>query len=145
MSKPLCLVMLLLLSAFCGISYAGEEEQQKADSAVTDTSRFIVLDKGVDTINVSKYPKDMQERYALVKTKCSQCHSLARVINSSYALPDEWSRYVKRMRRKPSSHISSDEAKAIFDFLAFDSQQRKADLIKKKLSEAQKATEKKKE
>jgi hypothetical protein len=144
MTKPLRLALLCLLSTFwCGILQAAGDDQKKADTAATDTSSFIAIDKGLDTINVSSYPKDMQTSYKLVKTKCSQCHKLARVINSDYALPDEWSRYVKRMRRKPSSNISSDEAKAIYEFLTFDSQKRKADLIKKKLAESQKATDKK--
>ena len=57
--------------------------------------------------------------------KCSQCHKLSRPINSDYALPDEWSRYIKRMMNKPGSGISSAEGKKIYEFLTYDSSVRK--------------------
>ncbi|RME29395.1 MAG: hypothetical protein D6800_02735 [Candidatus Zixiibacteriota bacterium] len=78
----------------------------------------------------------MQKKYELVKVKCSHCHTLARVINSNYALPDEWKRYIKRMRHKPGSGIKKKEAKQIWEFLVYDSKVRKKDLIKQKMAEA---------
>ena len=53
--------------------------------------------------------------------KCSQCHKLSRPINSDFALPDEWSRYVHRMMNKPGSGIDSGAGKKIYDFLVYDS------------------------
>jgi hypothetical protein len=39
---------------------------------------------------------------------------------------DIWQRYVKRMMSKPGCEISDAEGKAVYKFLAYDSQQRKA-------------------
>ena len=68
--------------------------------------------------------------------KCSQCHKLSRPINSDYALPDEWSRYIKRMMYKPGSGISSAEGKKIFEFLVYDSSIRKKAMVDEKLAKA---------
>ena len=90
------------------------------------------LDKGPQTIDVSSYPEELQQKYELFAERCSKCHTLARPINSDYALAEEWSRYVKRMMRKPGSGIAPKEAKQIFEFLAYDSSVRKKELIEKK-------------
>lgn len=97
--------------------------------------RIAAYDKGPATIDVSKYPPEMQEDYKLFSKKCTHCHTLARPINSEFALPDEWSRYVKRMMHKPDSQISADEAKKIYEFLVYDSKIRKKDLYDKKMKE----------
>jgi hypothetical protein len=97
--------------------------------------RIAQYDKGPATIDVSKYPTEMQENYKLFNKKCTQCHTLARPINCEFALEDEWERYVKRMMRKPNSGISSAEAKKIFEFLAYDSKTRKKELYEKRLKE----------
>ena len=39
---------------------------------------------------------------------------------------DIWERYVKRMMSKPGCEISKEEGKAVYRFLAYDSQQRKS-------------------
>lgn len=95
-------------------------------------------DKGPDTIDVSKYPKAQQDAYQVFSEKCSRCHTLARPINSEYALPEEWTTYVFMMRHKPRSGIDDAAQKTITDFLIYDSSVRKKDLIAKKLA-AQKA------
>lgn len=97
--------------------------------------RIAAYDKGPATIDVGKYPAAMQADYKVFAQKCSHCHTLARAINCDFALPDEWERYVKRMMRKPNSEISAAEAKAIFEFLAFDSKTRKKDMYERKLKE----------
>ncbi len=97
--------------------------------------RIAAYDKGPATIDVSKYTAEMQQNYKIFAKKCTHCHTLARPINSDYALPDEWSRYVKRMMRKPDSQISADEAKKIYEFLVYDSQIRKKALYDKKMKE----------
>jgi len=97
--------------------------------------RIAAYDKGPATIDVSKYPPEMQENYKLFSKKCTHCHTLARPINSDFALPDEWSRYVKRMMRKPDSQISADQAKKIYEFLVYDSKNRKEALYDKKMKE----------
>lgn len=100
--------------------------------------RIAAYDKGPATIDVSKYPGDMQARYKTFAAKCSKCHTLARAINSDFALEDEWERYVKRMMRKPGSDISSAQGKEIFEFVAYDSKTRKKALYERKLKEAPK-------
>ena len=94
--------------------------------------RLASFDDGVATIDVSSYPEEMQQNYQVFAAKCSQCHTLARPINSDYALSAEWSRYVKRMMRKPGSGITPKDGKAIFEFLVYDSSVRKEELIREK-------------
>jgi len=83
------------------------------------------FEKGPATIDVSKYPDGIKENYEVFSTKCTQCHKLSRPINSDYALPEEWSRYIKRMMHKPGSGIGAGDGKKIFDFLVYDSSIRK--------------------
>ena len=94
------------------------------------------FEKGPATIDVSKYPQGIQENYEVFSTKCSQCHKLSRPINSDYAIPEEWSRYIKRMMHKPGSGISAGDGKKIFDFLAYDSSIRKKKMLDEKLAKA---------
>jgi cytochrome c5 len=94
------------------------------------------FEKGPATIDISKYPDGIKENYEVFSTKCSQCHKLSRPINSDYALPEEWSRYIKRMMHKPGSGISAGDGKKIFDFLAYDSSVRKKKMVDEKLAKA---------
>ena len=81
-------------------------------------------DKGPATINVSSYPPAQQQAYKLFVNKCSQCHTIARPINTSMTRT-EWMMYVKRMMHKPNSGIDNIQGKEIFEFLAYDQQMRK--------------------
>ena len=94
------------------------------------------FEKGPATVDVSKYPDGIKENYEVFSSKCSQCHKLSRPINSDYAVPEEWSRYIKRMMRKPGSGISAGDGKKIFDFLAYDSSVRKKKMLDEKLAKA---------
>jgi cytochrome c5 len=94
------------------------------------------FEKGAATVDVSKYPDGIKENYEVFSTKCSQCHKLSRPINSDYAMPEEWSRYIKRMMHKPGSGISAGDGKKIFDFLAYDSSVRKKKMLDEKLAKA---------
>lgn len=98
--------------------------------------RIAAYDKGPATIDVSKYPPEIQAGYKVFANKCVKCHTIARAINCDFALDEEWERYVKRMMRKPGSEIGSAEGKQIFEFLAYDSKTRKKTLYEKKLKEA---------
>ena len=80
----------------------------------------------------------MQEAYKVFASKCSKCHTLARPINSPYAIPEEWERYIKMMMRKPGSGIDPKSAKTIYEFLKYDSQVRKKKLYERKLKERKK-------
>ena len=99
-------------------------------------ARIERFEKGPATIDVSKYPQGIQENYEVFSTKCTQCHKLSRPINSDYAVPEEWSRYIKRMMHKPGSGISAGDGKKIFDFLAYDSSIRKKKMLDDKLAKA---------
>jgi len=81
-------------------------------------------DKGPDKVNVSSYPADQQKNYKLFTDKCSKCHTIARPINTSMTKA-EWERYVKRMMHKPNSGIGDSQGKAIYEFLAYDQENRK--------------------
>jgi len=131
------LIAILALTLFLFSFQVMAEDKEPADS-----SGFEAVDSGVDTIDISGYKEGMAAKYEVVKAKCGECHSMARVINSNYALPDEWKRYIKRMRRKPGAKIKKSEAKDIWEFLVYDSKQRKSDLIKQKLAKEDSASQK---
>lgn len=108
--------------------------------------RPLPFDKGPDKIDVSTYPKEMQDIYKNVfKKKCSKCHTIARPINAPFALPEEWKRYIKKMMKKPGSAINPIAGKKIYKFLVYDSKIRKKDIIEKKLREKEEAKKKAKE
>jgi hypothetical protein len=121
--------ILLGVAAFAAIG-AGFALAQAVDP------RIAVYDKGPATINVSTYPSGVQQDYAVFTQKCSQCHKLSRPINSDFALPDEWSRYVHRMMSKPGSGIDSGSGAKIYDFLVYDSSVRKKAMVDAKLAKA---------
>ncbi len=86
-------------------------------------------DLGPAEVDVSSYPKKQQENYQIFAKTCSQCHTLARPINSPYVGRKTWKRYVERMHLKTkvvsSAVISPEDEKAIVDFLSYDAQLRK--------------------
>jgi len=99
--------------------------------------RILKYDKGPSKIDVSKYPPDIQKKYAVFTKKCSSCHTIARPINCDYVLEEEWDRYIHRMMRKAGpSLISPDDGKQIFEFLVYDSKTRKKAMYDKKSAEA---------
>lgn len=112
---------------------AGFALAQALDAATQ--ARVERFEKGPATINVSKYPAGIQEGYAVFSQKCVQCHKLSRPINSDYALPDEWSRYIHRMMNKPGSGIGGGDGKKIYDFLVYDSSVRKKAMLDQKLAQ----------
>ena len=88
-------------------------------------ARIAEFDKGTATVDVSAYPKLIKDDYRVFAQHCSVCHTLARPINSDFALPDEWSRYVKRMMFKPGSMINAKDAKKIYTFLVYEGHARR--------------------
>ena len=105
------------------------------DDAPVDP-RILAYDKGPATIDVSKYPPNIQAEYKLFAKKCVKCHTLARPINCELALDSEWEAYLKRMMRKAGTFISADEGKQIYEFLSYDTKIRKKALYEKKLKES---------
>ena len=127
-------VLLLGVAALVllGAGVARAEDQLDAETK----ARIERFEKGPATVDVSKYPQAIQDNYELFSHKCSQCHKLSRPINSDYATPDEWSRYIKRMMFKPGSNISTADGKKIYEFLAYDSSIRKKTMLDDKLAKA---------
>ncbi len=117
-----------------GASGAARAADENLDAATK--ARIERFEKGPASVDVSKYPEGIKEDYEVFSEKCSQCHKLSRPINSDYALPDEWSRYIKRMMHKPGSGISAGEGKKIYDFLVYDSSVRKKSMLDEKLAKA---------
>jgi hypothetical protein len=129
-TKLTMLVLSAAFVAFAGARMVGAEQQMDAETK----ARVERFEKGPATIDVSKYPDGIKENYEVFSTKCTQCHSLSRPINSDYATPDEWSRYIKRMMHKPGSGIGASDGKKIYDFLVYDSSIRKRAMLDDKLS-----------
>jgi len=129
-STTLCGVAALTLSG-AGLCRATAQELDAETKARVE--RF---EKGPATVDVSKYPQPIQDNYEVFSQKCTQCHKLSRPINSDYALPDEWSRYIKRMMNKPGSGIGSGEGKKIYEFLVYDASVRKKAMVDEKLAKA---------
>ena len=135
MKKMFCFRVCLLAATALALVWAGAARAEDTLDAATK-ARIEAFEKGPATIDISKYPAALKDNYDLFSQKCTQCHKLSRPINSDYCLPSEWSRYVKRMMRKPGSGISSSEAKAIYEFLAYDSSVRKKAAVDAKLAAA---------
>ena len=130
----------LILAVFCMTTFV-LTAARAADVPLDPETQARVerFEKGAATIDVSKYPEGIKDNYQVFSEKCTQCHKLSRPINSDYALPDEWSRYVKRMMHKPGSGISNAEGKQIYEFLVYDSSIRKKAMVDEKLAKAQPA------
>jgi hypothetical protein len=124
---PWVLSALLLLSAR---ALAAAEEKLDPETK----ARIERYEKGPSTIDVSAYPALMKANYEVFREKCAQCHKLNRPVNSDFALPGEWSRYVKRMMFKPGSNISAGAGKKIYTFLVYDSAVRKKAMVDEKLA-----------
>ena len=120
-----------LLLGRTGVARAADEPLDAETKARVE--RF---EKGPATIDVSKYPEGIRDNYEVFSQKCTQCHHLSRPINSDYALPAEWDRYIHRMMHKPGSGIGGADAKKIFDFLVYDSSIRKKTMVDEKLAKA---------
>ena len=127
---------LLFSAAALALTAAGLCRATAQDLDPETKARVERFEKGPATVDVSKYPQGIQDNYEVFSQKCTQCHKLSRPINSDYALPDEWSRYIKRMMNKPGSGISSGEGKKIYEFLVYDSSVRKKAMVDEKLAKA---------
>lgn len=112
MHKAICII------AIAGLSFPLMLAAQSSGNVT------LPQDKGPAKIDVSSYPADQQKAYKVFADKCSKCHTIARPINTTMPRPD-WERYVKRMMHKPNSGISDSQGKTIFEFLAYDQENRK--------------------
>lgn len=155
MNKKLIWIAGVIVGMTFGTLAVNSQEKKSSDTAQTEKEKALKHpypnDLGPDKVDISKYPKDIQEGYKLMQAKCGTCHSPARVINSQFLELKEdeitaakknqpemfkdkfvwqiesgiWQRYVRRMMAKPGCDISSDEGRKIWRFIAEDSKQRK--------------------
>ena len=132
-TKLSSVILTVAALALTGVGAARAADDQLDPETKARVERF---EKGPATIDISKYPDGIKDNYEVFSTKCAQCHKLSRPINSDYARPDEWSRYIKRMMNKPGSGISSTEGKKIYEFLTYDSSIRKKAMLDEKLAKA---------
>ena len=77
-----------------------------------------------DTLDVSRYPDDIQAAYKVFAVRCSRCHTLARPLNARISDPKHWVRYVARMRLNSASGISAKDGETILRFLLYYMYQR---------------------
>jgi len=68
--KRAIVAAVLSVIALAGFVRAIAQEQEKE---VPVDARILAYDKGPATINVSKYPPDMQAKYKLFAKKCTNC------------------------------------------------------------------------
>jgi hypothetical protein len=91
-------------------------------------------DLGPAAIDASGYPAERRASYPLFAKTCSQCHTLARAINSPLISREQWAPFVDRMHLRaagrPWSDFTPEEAAAILDFLVHDSRVRKVERAK---------------
>jgi len=80
-------------------------------------------------LDPSGFPQDMKAAYAVMQTKCTQCHSLERTVVavSTGVAPisgrpfdrSAATAYGQKMLRKQNSRMSREEVKAVVDLLTY--------------------------
>ena len=134
MKLRITLTFLCASTLAAALQFTTQAAEVELDAATK--ARVARFEQGPATIDVSHYPDGVQQNYEVFSQKCTQCHKLSRPINSDYALPAEWERYIKRMMHKPGSGIPPGDGKKIFDFLVYDSSIRKKAMVDDKLAKA---------
>jgi len=77
-----------------------------------------------DSLDTSQYPPDIRDAYKVFAVRCSRCHTLARPLNARINDPQQWVRYVQRMRLNPASGINAKDGEIILRFLLYYMHQR---------------------
>jgi hypothetical protein len=112
-----------------------EKEKAQANPYPNDLGPATLPAEYVASLSASQ-----RKGYDLLVSKCSQCHTSARPLNSRFVEakseprysdktiwqvePSVWNRYVKRMMAKPGCKIESAEGKLIWEFLVADGQRK---------------------
>jgi hypothetical protein len=96
-----------------------------AVAAGPDTSPPPGTETDVERIDVSGYSPERQAAYALLREKCSKCHSLSRGMSTRLTTA-QWKRHMKRMAVRANAGISDAQAKTILEFLDFYASQQGA-------------------
>jgi hypothetical protein len=73
----------------------------------------------VEGVDISTYPPEVRDDYALFTVRCSKCHALSRALQSGITDDAYWADYVERMRRQPGSGIAPEESPRIQKFLHY--------------------------
>jgi len=73
----------------------------------------------LEGVDVSSYPPEVRDDYALFTIRCSKCHALSRALQSGITDDAYWADYVERMRRQPGSGIAPEESPRIQRFLHY--------------------------
>jgi hypothetical protein len=73
----------------------------------------------VEGVDISSYPPEVHDDYALFTMRCSKCHALSRALQSGITDDAYWADYVERMRRQPGSGIAPEESPRIQRFLHY--------------------------
>lgn len=79
-------------------------------------SEHIPLDREQDRDQITP---ELRSACQLAERRCSHCHSLDRILVARVSRPEQWSRYVERMRRMPSSGIARHESPIIVRCLVY--------------------------
>ena len=110
----------------CGKKENPQSQSRKEFTQQQLEARF-PWDLGSDMVAIDAYPQQQKANYEIFRTKCSQCHTLARPINSPYVTREDWQRYVRRMHLKggKGNAIDARSARVIVDFLVYDAKLRK--------------------
>ena len=130
--KPVTVAIVLFASVLMSATLlrAGAQSDRPLDPLV------VAWDRGPDQIDVSKYPGDVKRKYKVFEDVCGRCHTLARAINCTFVLEDDWERYIKRMMRRGRGLVTPELAQQAFDFAVYDSKVRKKELYERRLKEA---------
>jgi hypothetical protein len=129
------LPLFALIAAVGVCAIAGEHESVSTTTVSVHSiqERQDVLfysDLGPNQIDVSTYPSEQRQNYAVYARACSRCHGLARSINAPYTSRGWWEFYMTGMRmrgRVAGRPFSREEIKAVLDFLEYDSRVRKVE------------------
>ena len=96
-------------------------------SGLPDTEYY--TDLGPSEIDVSAYPPRYREDYKTFQRVCSQCHTLARAVNSPTRSRAYWRFHLARMsahsRMRHQGPLDEEDLHAVLDFLEYDAKVRK--------------------
>jgi hypothetical protein len=126
------IAVLLSLAVLAACRPAPSPEPEPSKFSLEQLQARFYTDLGPDAVDASAYPEKAREGYPVFVQVCSQCHTLARVLNSHEATRSEWEQHVRRMHEKTLVYgwwtdFGKKDAEKILDFLAHDSKVRKLD------------------
>jgi hypothetical protein len=128
---------LLALLASAVVAYAVADERASVSTTTVSTlpagekeEVLFYSDLGPEQLDVSAYPAEQRQNYAVYARACSRCHGLARSLNAPYTSRGWWEFYMTGMRvrgRVAGRPFSREEIQAVLDFLEYDARVRKVE------------------